>query len=129
MRGAWCPLLQGAVEHCFTLMEAAAFSKNMITFFYQTTPYHHIPENSDLHTWEPQISKNILVTLLFEHWKHTQMKHETNFSEMCIWCLLIVSINTTKNSFSNWNFINIYFTDFQYKSLRVIWWKGSYEQT
>jgi len=43
------PLLQGAVEHCFTLMEAAAFSKKYDYLFYQTTPYRHIPENSDLH--------------------------------------------------------------------------------
>jgi hypothetical protein len=118
----WCWAL-------FCLDGGSSFLKKYDYLFYQTTPYHHIPENSDLHMITTNLTKNMLGTILFVHWKHTQMKHETNFSDMSIWCVLIVCINTTENSFSNWNFINIYINNFQYKSLRVIWWRGSHEQT
>jgi hypothetical protein len=114
------PPSSGCCWALFYLDGSSSFLKKYDYLYYQTTPYHHIPENSDLHMRTANITKNMLVTMLFVHRKHTQMKHETNFSDMSIWCLLIVCINTTKNSFSNWNFINIYITNFQYKSVRVI---------
>jgi len=123
------PPSSGCCWALFYLDGGSSFLKKYDYLFYQITPCHHIPENSDLNIWTQMSQKNMLGTMLFVHWKHTQMKHEANFSDMSIWCLLIVCINTTKNSFSDCHFINIFITNFQCKSLRAIWWRGSYEQS